>query len=76
MKVLMRPFIWSNQKDSSQRAGKRNYNSPFMDLSKHLGIGILNLTNRSSHLDLSNVLMSLVCIEVQRTCGGGSYTLC
>ena len=37
--------------------------SPFMDLSRHLGLGALNLTNRSTHLDSSNVLMSLVCIR-------------
>ena len=31
-----------------------------MDLSRHLGLGTSNLTNRSSHLDLFNVLMGLV----------------
>ena len=51
-------------KNSLQRAKKRkcaSCKSPFMDLSRHLGLGTSNLTNRSSHLDLSNVLMNLVC---------------
>ena len=63
---LDKTIIWSNQKDSLQRAKKRkcaSCKSPFMDLSRHLGLGTSNLTNRSSHLDLSNVLMSLVCIK-------------
>ena len=38
-----------------------NCKSPFMDLSRHQDLGISNFTNRSSHLDLSNVLMNLVC---------------
>ena len=32
-----------------------------MDLSRHQGRGIWNLTNRSSHLDLCKVQMNLVC---------------
>ena len=59
----MRPSIWSSQKDSLQRARKRKYascKSPSMDLSRRPGLGTLNLTNRSSHLDLSNALMRLV----------------
>ena len=35
--------------------------SPFMDLSRHQGLGTSNLTSRSNLLDLSNFLMSLVC---------------
>ena len=64
MEVLTNIFIWYNQKDSLQRAGKKkcaSCRSPFMDLSKHRGLGISSLTNRSSYLDLSNVLMKLVC---------------
>ena len=66
MEVLMRPFIWSNQKDSLKKAKKRkcaSYKNPFMNLSRHYGLGTSNLTSRSNHLDLSNVLMSLVCIR-------------
>ena len=66
MEVLMRPFIWSNQKDSLQMAKKRkcaSCKSPFGDFSRHLDLGTSNLTNWSSNLDLSNVLMSLVCIR-------------
>ena len=37
--------------------------SPSMDLSRRSGLGTSNLTNRSSHLDLSNILMNLVCIR-------------
>jgi len=32
-----------------------------MDLSRHQGLGTSVLTNRSRHLDLSNVLMNPVC---------------
>ena len=57
-------YIWSSQRDSLQRAKKKkcaNYISPFMDLIRYQDLGTSNLTNRSSHLDLSNVLMSLMC---------------
>ena len=55
-----------SQRDSLLRVKKRkcaSCKSPFIDLRRHLGIGTSNLTNRSSHLDLSNVLMNLVCIR-------------
>ena len=37
--------------------------SLFMDLSRHLDHGTLDLTHRSIHLDSSNVLMNLGCIR-------------
>ena len=59
-------FIWSNQKDPLQRVRNRkcaSCKSLFMDLSRHLSLGTSNLTNRSSHLDLSNILMKFMCIR-------------
>ena len=49
---------------SLQRARKQkcaSCRSPFMDLRGHQGLGTSVLTSRSSYLDLSNVLMNLVC---------------
>ena len=37
--------------------------SPFMDLSRHQGLGTSSLTTRSNLLDLSNVRMCLVCLR-------------
>ena len=61
---LNETFIWFSQRDSLLKVKKRkcaSYKSSFMDLSMHLGLETSNLINRSSHLDLSNILMSLVC---------------
>ena len=41
----------------------RKLQSPSMDLSRHLDHVTSDLTYRSNHLDLSNVLMNLVCIR-------------
>ena len=49
---------------SLQRARNRkcaNCKSLFIDFSKHLGLRTSVLTNGSRHLDLSNVLINLVC---------------
>ena len=43
-----------NQKCASCR-------SLFMDFGRHLGLGTSVLTNGSRHIDLSNVLINLLC---------------
>ena len=43
--------------------------SLFIDFTRHLGLGTSVLTNRSRHLDLSNVLMNLCVQEKQQKCG-------
>ena len=51
-----RRIHWKRSEKESVQAAK----SPFMDLSRHQGLRTSSLTIRSNHLDLSNVLMSLV----------------
>ena len=49
---------------SLQRARKKkcvSCKSLFIDFSRHLGLGTLVLTNGSRHMDLSNVLINLMC---------------
>ena len=57
---MVQPEV-SIAKDQEKKVCKPQ--SLFIDSNRHLGLGISNLTNRSSHLDLSNVLMNLVCIR-------------
>ena len=54
----MRGIPYASAVESLMYASSR---SQFMDLSKHQGLETSKLTNLSKHLDLSNVLMSLVC---------------
>ena len=60
---------------SLQRARNRNCarcKSLFINFSSHLGLGTSVLTNRSRHLDLSNVLMNL-CVQEKQQKRGGSF---
>ena len=54
--VQLEGFIAKGQKNKVCKLQKSIYS-----LSRHQGLGTSNLTNRSKYLDLSNVLMSLVC---------------
>ena len=44
-----------------------SYKSQFIDFSRHLCLGTSVLTNRSRHLDLSNILMNLCTREAAET---------
>ena len=51
-------FIAKDQEKKVYKLQKSIYG-----LKRHPSLGTSNLTNQSSHLDLSNVLMNLVCIR-------------